>query len=140
MKHLVLILLLLAAPVQGQPAEPEQPAAPDRGLSLMERGAQMFFEGLMREVEPTLRDLEGAMREMEPALKDFVDKMGPALTTLLGRVDDLANYEPPEMLPNGDIILRRKPPVPPAPEKRPDQRPDRFSDPVPDPYTGAVDL
>jgi hypothetical protein len=136
MKHLFLILLLLAAPVHGQPAEPEQPAEPDSGLSLMERGAQMFFEGLMREVEPTLRDLEGVMREMEPALKDFVDKMGPALTTLLGKVDDLANYDPPEMLPNGDIILRRKPAVPPAP----DQRPDQFSDPVPDPDTGAVDL
>jgi hypothetical protein len=44
------------------------------------------------------------------------------------------------MLPNGDIILRRKPAVPPAPDQRPDQRPDQFSDPVPDPDTGAVDL
>ncbi len=105
MKHLALILALTASPVLAQDAE--------RGLSLMERGAQLFLDGLLREVEPGLRDLEGALREMEPALRGFIDQMGPALTELLGQVDDLANYNAPEMLPNGDIILRRKQPLPP---------------------------
>lgn len=120
MKRIALILCLIAAPAAAQ--EPEE------GLSLMERGARLFFEGLMREVEPALKDLEGAVREMEPAVKEFMDRMGPALTDLIGKVDDLANYEAPEMLPNGDIILRRKPDAP------------LNSDPVPDPETGAVDL
>ncbi len=122
MKRVILILSLLAAPI----AAPVSAQEPEQGLSLIERGAQLFFEGLMREVEPALKDLEGAMREMEPALKDFVDRMGPALTDLLGRVDDLANYEAPEMLPNGDIILRRKPAAPspgPAPGPAPDPSP-----------------
>lgn len=98
-KPLVLMLVLAAAPVSAQQAED--------GTSLMERGAQMFLDGLMRQVEP-------ALRQMEPALQDFLSRMGPALVDLLSRVDDLSRYAPPEMLPNGDIILRRKPdPAPP---------------------------
>ena len=42
-------------------------------------------------------------------------KMGPALQDLLAKMDDIRNYEPPEMLPNGDIILRRKLAAPPKP-------------------------
>ena len=36
--------------------------------------------------------------------------MGPAMVELLGKIDDLSAYHPPEMLPNGDIIIRRKMP------------------------------
>ena len=46
--------------------------------------------------------------EMEPALKEFVERMGPALETLLEAVEDFSAYHPPEVLPNGDIILRKK--------------------------------
>ncbi|MEM8536946.1 MAG: hypothetical protein AAGF56_03700 [Pseudomonadota bacterium] len=82
----------------------------DDGLSLMERGAQMFFEGIMREMEPALEDLQGLSEDMGPALREFVDQMGPALADLLGEIEDLSAYHPPEILPNGDIILRRKMP------------------------------
>ena len=34
--------------------------------------------------------------------------MGPALETLLEAVEDFSAYHPPEVLPNGDIILRKK--------------------------------
>ncbi len=50
--------------------------------------------------------LEGLMQEIGPALKD-----------LEGKIDDLNAYYPPEVLPNGDIIIRRKVPLAvPAPE------------------------
>ena len=39
------------------------------------------------------------MAEMEPALED-----------LQGFVDNLNAYHPPEILPNGDILIRRKTP------------------------------
>lgn len=83
----------------------------DQGRSLMEQGAQMFMEGIMREMEPALKDLEGLAQEMQPALRNFVDEMGPAFAELMGQIDDLSNYHAPEMMPNGDIIIRRKTPL-----------------------------
>ncbi len=77
----------------------------------MERGAQLFLEGILKEVEPAMKDLQALAEEMEPALKDFVDSMGPALADLLGEVEDWSAFHPPEILPNGDIILRRKQPA-----------------------------
>ena len=82
--------------------------AEDSGSSLMERGAKLFLEGILKEVEPAVKDLQAMMDEMEPALKDFVERMGPALENLLEDVEDFSAYHPPEILPNGDIILRKK--------------------------------
>ncbi|MFY9465812.1 MAG: hypothetical protein WAP44_00485 [Lentibacter algarum] len=82
--------------------------AEDSGSSLMERGAKLFLEGILKEVEPAVKDLQAMMDEMEPALKDFVERMGHALETLLEDVEDFSAYHPPEILPNGDIILRKK--------------------------------
>lgn len=95
--------VLLVSPLQAQEAEEE-------GYSLMERGAELFFEGIRREMEPALDELRGLAEDMEPALREFVGEMGPALVELLGKIEDLSAYHPPEMLPNGDIILRKKTP------------------------------
>lgn len=95
----------LAAPVTAQET------GEDDGLSLMERGAQLFFEGIMREMEPAMKDLQDLAEDMQPALRRFVQEMGPAFAELLGQIDDLNAYHPPEMLPNGDIIIRRKTPA-----------------------------
>ncbi len=103
MKRIALTLALLAP--LASPA-----AAEDDGLTLMERGARLFLEGILKEVEPAMKDLQGLAEEMEPALKGFVDSMGPALADLLGKVEDWSAYHPPEVLPNGDIILRKKMP------------------------------
>jgi hypothetical protein len=101
----------LAAPLAAQEADKEN------GLTLMERGAQMFFEGIMREMEPAMKDLEGLAGRMGPELKRFVDEMGPGFAELIEKIDDFSAYHPPEMRPNGDIILRKKTPddMEPAP-------------------------
>ena len=115
MRRLALITaaaLCLTAPALAQDTEAE-PDAPENERSLMEEGARLFLEGILREMEPALRDLEGMAGEIEPALRDFAQEMGPAFAELLGKVDDLSNYEMPEMLPNGDIIIRRKEPLEP---------------------------
>ncbi|WGW02255.1 hypothetical protein [Tropicibacter oceani] len=96
-------LSLIAAPLAAQDA----PAEED-GFNLMEEGARLFLRGLMSEVEPALKDLEGMAQEMKPFLDDFAAEMGPALKDLMGQVQDWSAYHPPEMLPNGDIILRKK--------------------------------
>ncbi len=78
------------------------------GFSLMEEGARLLFEGLSHEIEPALRDLLGLTKEMEPKLREFAQQMGPALADIMGKIEDLSTYHPPEMLPNGDIIMRKK--------------------------------
>ena len=101
-----LITALGAADVSAQEASPapgHEESAPkgfsEEGLSLMEKGMKLFMRGLAQEMEPAMRDLEGMTQEW-----------GPAIGKLLGMVDDFTNYYPPEMLPNGDIIIRRKQP------------------------------
>ncbi len=84
-------------------------AQEDCGKSLMERGAELFLEGLRQEMEPTLEDLRGLADQLGPALQSFMQEMGPALADLAAQVQDWSVYETPEMLPNGDIIIRRKP-------------------------------
>ncbi len=116
MKRIALILTIaLASPVAAQDTEDD-----GKGFSLMERGVELFFRGLRDEMEPALRELEGFAREIEPALRSFAEEMGPAFAEILREIEDFSNYHPPEILPNGDIIIRRKRPeepgVPEAPE------------------------
>ncbi len=40
-----------------------------------------------------------------------MQELGPALLELEGRLIDLQSYHAPEVLPNGDIIIRRKVPL-----------------------------
>ncbi|MBK5935153.1 hypothetical protein C8N32_10174 [Rhodovulum imhoffii] len=94
MKHLVLILALCATPVSAQSEEGDV----NEGLSLLEEGARLFFRGLSD--------------EMEPMLEELAENMQPALRRLMELMDDFNAYEMPEKLPNGDILIRRKPGVP----------------------------
>ena len=96
-------------------AQAEEPAP-----GLIERGAQMFLKGLIQQLQPALRDLDELSGSLEPALRSFTTEMAPYLRDLLQQVDDWSVYEAPEVLPNGDIILRKKispPNVAPQPEK-----------------------
>lgn len=57
-----------------------------QGRDLMAEALRLFMQGFMAEMEPALEDLESF-------------------------VDNLNAYHPPEVLPNGDIIIRRKTPL-----------------------------
>ena len=50
--------------------------------------------------------------DSEDIMQKFIDEMGPALTELQDTISDWSNYAAPEVLPNGDIIIRRKPDAP----------------------------
>lgn len=93
----LLILPFLALPVAAQEAEPP---------SLMERGLKLFMEGLMEEMEPALRDLEGLAEEAAPLMRELQEDLSE-------RFGDLNAYHAPEILPNGDILIRRRDPVDP---------------------------
>lgn len=64
------------------------------GGDLIDRGAQMLLQGL-------------------------IDQMTPALRDLGRQLGDLSDYRLPEVLPNGDIIIRRKVPIVPGAPGRP---------------------
>lgn len=105
---------LIISLVAGLAASPSLAQEPEDGLSLMERGAKLFMEGVMTQMQPTLEDLRDKAEELEPQMRQFIEDMGPALGEMISRMGDVTQYAPPEMLPNGDIILRRKTPIEPA--------------------------
>lgn len=136
MRSVVLALLLavpvaVAVPLAAQDrapppgAEPEPGSEPgsepepgsgsaEEGFSLIEEGARMLFRGLVEEMEPAMRDMAeqfGALaREAEPMLRELARLM-----------EDVRDYHAPEMLPNGDIIIRkRQPGEPPGPQFGPE--------------------
>ncbi len=106
MKHIALALALSLSALPAAAQETEE------GFDLMEEGAKLLLRGLMTEMEPALRELEDFADEVGPAMKLLADEMGPALAELMSQIDDIRNYDPPEILPNGDIIIRRRPEAP----------------------------
>lgn len=87
------------------------------GRSLMEQGLSLFLEGLQEEMAPTLEGLQGVWDEIGPGLQEFLTDMGPRLGEVFSQVEDWSQYHAPEMLPNGDIIMRRKTPEGVVPER-----------------------
>ena len=108
MRHVLMVplaLVLLATPAIAQ----DTPDPPDgdvsEGLNLLEEGAKLLFRGLRDDIEPTMRD---SMEQMLEMLRDLNwNGLG---------IDDLDAYHPPEVLPNGDIIIRRRTPLEQGPE------------------------
>lgn len=71
------------------------------------------------------RFLEDSAPALENLQRDFgalAESLEPTMRNMADLVDDIGNYERPERLENGDILIRRKegaPPPPPLPELRP---------------------
>ncbi|WOI55346.1 AAA+ family ATPase [Palleronia sp. LCG004] len=97
----ILILLLALSPVPAAAQDGDARQDLEDGVEMMSEGARRLLKGLMGEVDPAMRDLAERFRDW-----DF-DGIG---------IDDLGRYQPPEVLPNGDIIIRRKPDAPELPE------------------------
>ncbi|SFA97887.1 hypothetical protein SAMN05421688_2042 [Poseidonocella pacifica] len=106
MKHVALMLCLMCGPVHAQDAPGD-----------MRRGAELFFDGLRDQFGPALDGLRGFAEDITPEMRELLRDMGPGLRALAEKIGDLSDYHPPEKLPNGDIILRRK--VPEAPPLMP---------------------
>ena len=103
MKHIILPLAF--AVMTAVPAQAQDPA---QDPSLMEQGLELFFEGLREEMAPALDDLQQLADEFAPAMQGLLSEMGPALAEIATQVEDWSVYEMPEILPNGDIIIRKK--------------------------------
>lgn len=110
---LALAALLLAPPLAAQQATPfEAPriTPPDGAPAqrMIEDGAQLMLRGILTELAPQLD-------EMGRDMGLVMGLLGPAVSDLSRLMDDVANYDLPERLPNGDIVIRRKPGAPPPP-------------------------
>lgn len=96
MKHAFILTAMLAmAPVPALAQEEENNLS--RGADLLRQGM-----GLM---------LEGMMDEMRPLSEDLADGWAEGWAKLVELLADFSAYEAPEVLPNGDIIIRRKEPL-----------------------------
>ena len=87
---------LFMSPALAQEATPED-APGDQlrdGLQQFSEGTQRLMESLMEDMRPIIE------QELLPLLEDLGDRIG-----------DLSLYYPPEILPNGDIIIRRRDPI-----------------------------
>ncbi|WP_255435404.1 hypothetical protein [Paracoccus sp. S1E-3] len=94
---------------QGTTPLPEDPfTLPERSSD----GLTGDLEGIMGDVFQRLQPhLEGLANE----LASTADEFRPALNELGEVMDDIRNYERPERLPNGDILIRRRADAPPPP-------------------------
>lgn len=124
---LVLVAALMATPLAAQDE--------GEGKDLMQRGMELLFEGLREEMSPALQRMRELADEYGPALGSFLEEMGPAFGRMLEEVKDWAAYHPPEILPNGDIIIRKKIEPLDPPEAQPEAVPQ--TDPPPQ---GQTDL
>lgn len=95
---LIPLICAFALPVAAQDAPPA-----DDGPSLFEQGTRLILRGLAEDLAPQMRELQ---QDLDKALADWE----PALRQLMDLIGDIRSYHPPEMLPNGDILLRKKTP------------------------------
>lgn len=83
-------LILAAMPVWAK----EGTAPPKDGAEAMDEGARLLSEGMKLLLFGMLQGADDLRLELQ------------------GRIIELSDYEFPEILPNGDIIIRRKEPLP----------------------------
>ena len=99
-----LLICLYAAPAAAQEASPVDPGDVDQGVTLLQEGAKLLLKGLISNMEPAMQDMGKAITDLQPALQDLLAMMG-----------DVTKYHSPELLKNGDILIRRKTPAELAP-------------------------
>ena len=96
MRRILLAAMLVPLPLAAQETGNEDI---DEGLGLLGRGLGLLMEGVIDEMMPAL------------------DEMERTLMLLEGIAGELDAYHAPEILENGDIIIRRKVPLVPEEEE-----------------------
>lgn len=93
------IPVLLALSLSLSPAFAQEEDGNDslrEGWGLLSEGSRLILEGLSEEMRPLMDE-----------------HVLPFMAALMEMIDDVALYEMPERLPNGDIIIRRSEPLEP---------------------------
>ncbi len=125
----------LAAALAVTPALAQEAEEP----GLLDRGLESFLQNFAEDVQPPLEELLGISTTYLAEIQGFLEEMGPAFAEVVGQVDSFAYYEPPEITPEGDIVIRRSADAPAwvpqeaRPETAPDPAPDAAPEARPDP-------
>ena len=93
MKHLILICAITFSPLSATAQEAETPFG--------------------------LGDLAPLAENFKELFEGFADDMLPLMEQLSDKMSDLNAYQAPEVLPNGDILIRRKPKLEAEPDTEP---------------------
>ncbi|QEW19223.1 hypothetical protein LA6_001406 [Marinibacterium anthonyi] len=113
MKRIIALIVIPVAVGLAAPAVAQQTEDEPRG------GLDRFLDDFRDGMGDALGGLQGWAEDIGPAMKSFIEEMGPALSDMMDEVKDWSRYEAPEMLDNGDIIIRRKPEDPADPDAPP---------------------
>lgn len=101
--------LVVVAALAAGPATAEQPGSQAEGPGWLEQLITGLMGQMMQDAGPALENLERDFGELAQTLE-------PTMRNMAELVDDIGNYEPPERLENGDILIRRKAGAPPPPD------------------------
>lgn len=96
-----------AASAQTDPSPPDDSLETETQVEVEEPGV---VGRLLRALDETLADVdrEELTAEAQRAWDEAREALGPTLSALQDALGDLQMYHPPEVLPNGDILIRRR--------------------------------
>lgn len=100
MKTIVAVLCAFCLSVSATSAQDNAQDDTQEGLDLIEEGTKLIMRQLMEGMGEALADLDQMAEDLSPVMEE-----------LRAMIGDLSAYHLPEVLPNGDIIIRRKIPL-----------------------------
>ena len=101
----------LAAPLWAQDEDVPLPEVQEDAVPLADL-FERLLRGFLAEVEPQMREMERGFSALEPEIQRFLEQMR-----------GMTQFHPPEVLPNGDILIRRRQPDAPEAEDAPEAAP-----------------
>lgn len=121
------LVALLALPVAAQDWQMPRDEAQPRGQQDEPLGD--LGDEIDNAMNQLFNRLQPHLNALGDELANTMNEFTPALNEISGLIDDIGNYERPERLENGDIIIRRKAGAPPPPQIGDGLR--RFTEPSP---------
>lgn len=119
MKPLAGLLISAAVALPGFAQDWQMPRADDPPTSQAPGNADDPLGDLESELDGAMNQLfnrlQPHLNALGDELADTMNDFAPALNEISGLIDDMGNYERPERLENGDIIIRRRADAPPPP-------------------------
>lgn len=113
MRSLAVFLLastMIAGPAIAQ--TPYEPPPADNPSGSLESDLDGALDGIMGKL---LEQVQPHLDRLGRDLNDTVTSFSPVLNELGTLMDDVGNYQAPERLENGDILIRRRADAPPPP-------------------------
>lgn len=117
--HKVLTAFVLLLPISAHAQSAYEPPSADNPSQdeapLGDSNEDPLANGIESLLNDLFRDVEPHMNAIGRELGSRVEALAPLLEDAGNLMDDIRNYQAPERLANGDILIRRKADAPPPP-------------------------